>query len=173
MERVSKPDGPWGGKEDLVLVASCASNPHRTSSLSHPNLYLLKIDSERCEETASGLGRRLARALGVQLQPMPVHPIRESPDPGTWLAGGGSWELCSNGLKSQKPPACERSSQQAGNRTWGLGRSPCPLSKEVKLSVRKNNDQREELPVRGCGLLFGVLSAETISLPSALSRLSY
>lgn len=80
----------------------CVSDPCFTSSLFHPNFYLLKIDSEMSQEMASGLGRRLACALSVQLQPMHVHPIIERSEPRIWLAGGKSLELFSNGLKGQE-----------------------------------------------------------------------
>lgn len=82
----------------------CVSDLHLISSLSHHNSYLLKTDSKMSQEMASGLGRRLVCALSVQVQPMHVHPIRERPEPGIWLAGESSLELFSNGLKGQESP---------------------------------------------------------------------
>jgi len=51
------------------------------------------------QEMASGLGRRLACALSVELHPMHVIPITEGPAAGIWLAGGRSLKLFSNSLK--------------------------------------------------------------------------
>lgn len=103
----------WRDKVALVLLLCLlVSNSQLISSLSNPNFYLLKIDSEMSQEMANDLGRRPACTPGVQLQPVYVHPTTERPEPGIWLPGRRSLNLFCNGLKgqeTQKSPVCESS----------------------------------------------------------------